>query len=100
MTRLGRTLINGFISLTSQSYTGDITILPREKMTTYNPLQWLSEKSQEQVDAMVRGGEHATWPEMERIRMQTMISRELDRIIMEYDHDVMHKPGKKNKQRA
>lgn len=96
VTKLGRTMVNGFISLASQSYTGDITILPIERMTAYNPLGWLSEKSKDQVDAMIMGGQHSTWPVMERIRNQTMVSRELDRILMQYDHDVMHKkPVKK-----
>lgn len=99
-TKIGRTMVNGFISLASQSYTGDITILPRERMTAYNPLAWLSEKSKDQVDALMRGGEHSTWPEIERIRTQTRISRELDRIIMQYGHDVMHKkPGKRPKKK-
>ena len=94
LTRWGRTMVNSFISLTSQSYTGDITILPRERMSAYNPLRWLSEKSQEQINALIEDGERSTWPVLERIRYQTMISRELDRIIMEHDQDVMHKrPG-------
>lgn len=91
VTKFGRTMVNGFISLASQSYTGDITILPRERMSAYNPLSWLSEKSKDQVDAMIKGGEHSTWPLIERIRNQTMISRELDRIIADYGHDIMHK---------
>jgi NTE family protein len=90
-TKLGRTVVNGFISLASQSYTGDITILPRERVTAYNPLGWLSEKSLKQVKALINGGERATWPVIERIRNQTMISRELDRILQQYDHDFMHK---------
>lgn len=89
-TQTGRTLVNGFISLASQSYTGDITILPRERMTAYNPVHWLSEKSAAQISALARDGEHSTWPEIERIRYQTMISRELDRIIKQYDSDIMH----------
>ncbi len=96
-TDLGRTLVNGFISLASQSYTGDITILPRQRMAAYNPLVWLSEKSQSEVNALIDDGERSTWPAMERIRNQTMISRELDRIIAQYDRDVMHKkPSKKS----
>lgn len=94
-TKLGRSLINGFISVVRQSYTGDITILPRDKIGKYNPFTWLSEKSQNEVDAMVSDGERATWPEVERIRNQTLISRELDRIIMQYDQDVMRKRPKK-----
>lgn len=96
-TEVGKTMVNSFISLTSQSYTGDITILPRDRMSAYNPFGWLAEKSLQQVKALVNDGERATWPVVERIRNQTMISRELDRILQQYDHSFMHKkPRKKN----
>ncbi|NNE61842.1 MAG: DUF3336 domain-containing protein [Woeseia sp.] len=66
-------------SIASQSYTGDITILPPSRL--YNPLQLLSTRTKEEVLQMIRDGEHSAWEKVETIRLQTHVGRTLDRIL-------------------
>jgi NTE family protein len=79
-------LINGYIALVSQTYTGDINILPSSRFLS--PTQALASRSSEQVMELLSEGERATWPKIERIRIQTHISRTLNRLIDEIDHAV------------
>lgn len=76
-------LTNSLLSLLNQSYVGDITILPLTKL--HNPLRVLSWRTPEEIRSLVDEGERATWPQLERIRIQTRISRILDRILDEYE---------------
>lgn len=66
-------------SVLAQTYTGDINILPPRRF--HNPLRLLSTRSTEEVMEMIKAGERATWPKLEAIRWQTMISRSLDDIV-------------------
>ena len=75
--------INGYISLVSQSYTGDINILPSSRFLS--PAQMLASRSSAEVMELLGEGERATWPAIERIRIQTHISRTLNRLIDEID---------------
>jgi len=79
-------LINGYIALVSQSYTGDINILPSSRFLS--PAQILASRSSEEVMELLSEGERATWPAIERIRIQTHISRTLNRLIDEIDRGV------------
>ena len=79
-------LINGYISLVSQTYTGDINILPSSRFLS--PAQVLASRSSEEVMELLNEGERATWPAIERIRIQTHISRTLNRLIDQIDHAV------------
>lgn len=76
-------LLNGYISLVSQTYTGDINILPSSQFK--NPVTALAERSVEEVMQLVQEGERSTWPMIERIRIQTHVSRILNRIIDKLD---------------
>ena len=76
-------LINGYISLVSQTYTCDINILPSSRFLS--PAQMLASRSSEQVMELLNEGERATWAHIERIRIQTHISRTLNRLIEEID---------------
>ncbi len=78
--------INGYIALVSQSYTGDINILPSSRFLS--PAQMLASRSSAEVMALLGEGERATWPAIERIRIQTHISRTLNRLIDELDQSV------------
>ncbi len=69
-------LIRMSASLARQNYTGDITILPPSRIA--HPRQILSHKSEGEMMELIEAGERATWPEIERIRIQTTISRTLD----------------------
>lgn len=81
-------VINGYISLVSQTYTGDINILPSKRFLS--PTQVLAARNTEEVMALINEGERATWPNMERIRVQTHISRTLNRLIDELDASVIN----------
>ncbi|NNC99900.1 MAG: DUF3336 domain-containing protein [Gammaproteobacteria bacterium] len=79
-------MINGYISVVSQTYTGDITILPGKFL---NPARALVNRTNEEIFALIKEGERATWPKLEQIRVQTKISRVLWRIIDELDNRML-----------
>ena len=71
--------INSYISVVSQTYTGDINILPSTRFL--NPAKALSTRTNEEIHKLIGEGERSTWPEIERIRIQTQISRTLWRLV-------------------
>ena len=75
--------VNGLYSLLNQTYSGDITILP--KFRRYNPFKWLSPPSGEELAFLIREGERSTWEEISAIETSTKISRRLDRILEGYE---------------
>lgn len=77
-------LSNVALGLINQDYVGDINILPDRQLT--NPLKWLAHRSVDEVVELISKGEKATWPKLEQIRVQTKISRTLDRILGDLDH--------------
>jgi len=81
-------LTNVGLSIINQDYIGDINILPDTKI--FNPLKLLSHRSVEEIVALIEMGERSTWPKIEMIRIQTRISRKLDRILRELDHILPH----------
>ncbi len=74
MTRLG-------YSVATQDYRADINLLPRQRF--WSPSKLLSVLSDEETLGLVREGERVTWPEIERIRNCTEISRTVDRVVTE-----------------
>ncbi|MBX2849748.1 MAG: DUF3336 domain-containing protein [Acidiferrobacterales bacterium] len=82
-------LLNGYISIVSQSYTGDINILPSKRFL--NPTKALSAQSNKQILELIADGEKSTWPAVEKIRIQTHISRTLDKIVKKLDLDMLNK---------
>lgn len=72
-------LINTYGSVLSQTYTGDINILPGTR--SFNPFRLLSSRTKQEILDLVKMGERATWPAVEKIRNQTRISRVLDEIL-------------------
>ena len=83
---------NSALSVINQSYMGDITISPPSKL--HNPLRALSWRSPEEIADLIDQGERATWPRIERIRSQTMISRTLDPIVRDYEERHIEHYGK------
>lgn len=79
--------ISRFLSLTSaalsQTYTGDITILPPKRL--HNPMSLLSGRTPSEIMELIHHGEKATWPHIEKIRIQTQVSRTLDKIIRDLE---------------
>ncbi len=80
-------LIDGYISLVSQTYTGDINILPSNRFLS--PTKILAARNSEEVMALLAEGERQTWPLIERIRIQTQISRTLNRLVDELDNKML-----------
>ena len=56
-----------------QRYSGDVTIFPQQ--TPRQLMGMLANPSAADIARYIRDGERATWPRLERIRMQTRISR-------------------------
>lgn len=77
-------LLDGYISILSQTYTGDINIMPSARFL--NPAKILSSRSPDEVIEMINEGERTTWPLIERIRTQTQISQRLNRLLETLDH--------------
>ena len=78
--------LDGYISILSQTYTGDINILPSGRFL--NPTKMLSPRSVEEVMQMLIEGERSTWPMIERIRLQTHVSRTLNRLLETLDQSM------------
>jgi len=90
-------LINGYISVVSQTYTGDINILPSSRFL--NLSRALAVRSNMEVYEMIQEGEKATWPEIEKIRTQTLISRILWGIVKQLDQRVLKNSYQSDKKR-
>lgn len=85
-------MTNLWLSVINQDYIGDINILPSNRY--FNPMRLLAFLSDNEIRELVRAGERAAWPKIEMIRIQTRISRTLDRILADYHRDhVMHVRG-------
>lgn len=85
-------LTNSALSIINQSYVGDITISPISKL--HNPLKTLSWRTTDEIIDLIDEGERATWPRIERIRIQTQISRTLDPILHDYELQHIEHYGK------
>lgn len=72
----------------SQTYTGDINILPPSRL--HNPISLLAGRSNEEALALINAGEQASWPHIERIRIQTHISRLLDQLLKKIDAQILY----------
>jgi NTE family protein len=84
---------NTVLSMVNQDYVGDVNILPRNRF--YNPLKLLAHLSPEDIMKLVSSGERAAWRKIEMIRVQTHISRTLERIRQEVEDEALrssHKP--------
>ncbi len=76
-------LTNVGLSIINQDYFGDINILPDRRY--FNPLKLLAHKSIDEIVELIEMGEKATWPKIEMIRVQTKISKKLDKILTDLD---------------
>ncbi|MGC1510379.1 DUF3336 domain-containing protein [Ketobacter sp. MCCC 1A13808] len=73
-------LVDKAHSIVSQSYQGDINIVPaREPM---NAFRVLSNASPDDVARYIRAGETSTWPQLEMIRNSTSISRTINTCLV------------------
>ncbi len=76
-------ITNVALGIINQDYVGDINILPEKRF--FNPLKLLAHRSTEEIIELIEMGEKATWPKIEMIRIQTQISRTLNRILNDLD---------------
>lgn len=84
-------VLNGYISVVAQAYTGDINILPSKRFL--NPTKILAIRTNQEIKDLVDDGERATWPMIEKIRIQTQISRTLKKVL----RGIMRKKEAQNK---
>lgn len=85
-------MLNNYISIMSQTYTGDINITPSNRFL--NPTKIIAARSNEEIFELVKEGERVTWPYIERIRIQTHISRTLTRLVKELNDRVLKRSSK------
>ena len=76
-------LTNVALGIINQDYVGDINILPDKRL--FNPLKLLAHRSTEEIIELIAMGEKSTWPKIEMIRIQTKVSRTLNRILADFD---------------
>ena len=74
---------NGINSIVQQYYHGDINIIA--DFSVIKPRHLLSSLTYEEVSALIRNGEKATWPKIFQIDTTTKIARVLDQILKEYE---------------
>jgi TAG lipase/steryl ester hydrolase/phospholipase A2/LPA acyltransferase len=72
-------------SLVNQDYVGDINIVADLK--GINPLKLLGFLGDKQIRHLFEMGERRTWPKLEMIRLQTLLSRKLDSIRAEHESE-------------
>lgn len=63
-----------------QRYTGDVTLFPQQ--SPRDLMRMLSNPSAVDIANYIRDGERATWPKLDRIRMQTRISRSFEDCLL------------------
>jgi NTE family protein len=76
-------LMNSVHALMDQEYSGDINIIPSFRW--YNPAKLLSHLSEEDLIALMEGGEHSVYPNIEAIRICTKISRTMEDILHRFE---------------
>jgi NTE family protein len=83
------TLLNAYSSIISQTYTGDINILPTRRIN--NLLRAVSPRSKEEIVSLIKDGERSAWPQLERVRIQTRISTSLNSVLQNFEHNIVVK---------
>jgi NTE family protein len=63
------------MSIIDQDYGGDITIINPPRL--WSPAKILSQLSLDEMEDLIATGEAMTWPKVEMIRTQTVISKTL-----------------------
>jgi len=92
-------LMNGIHSLLDQEYSGDINIVPSFRW--YNPAKILSHLSEQELVALMQGGAHSCFPNIETIRICTKISRTMEEILHRFEYgDLRPNPEEYRRPRA
>jgi NTE family protein len=85
--RMG-TAMNALNALMEQQYTADINIFPGYGLSSLGKL--LKMMSEDEMVALIRAGERATWPKIPIIDTTTRIGRTLDAILHAFEVDQAH----------
>ncbi|MBS0254862.1 MAG: DUF3336 domain-containing protein [Proteobacteria bacterium] len=71
------------MSVINQDYSGDINII--RPVMLWSPAKMLSNLSLDEISELMVMGERATWPKIEMVRTQTLISQTLTRVLADYE---------------
>lgn len=92
-------MVDKAASIANQKYKGDINVL-----ATHSVRQWrrvLSNPTAKDMEAFISNGQRATWPIVERVRLQTKVSRTFDdclaRLKAEHESEQAAKAAAKGK---
>jgi NTE family protein len=85
-------------SVFHQNYHADIAVFP--DFRNFKMSKILSQLSAEELMALVRQGERATWRKMDMIRTSSKISKVLDEILLRYNEKELHRLARRNKSLA
>lgn len=77
------TAMNALNALIDQQFVGDINIFPGYGVSNLRLI--LSMLSEQEMNALIRSGERATWPKIPAIRQTTRIGRTLDGILRDIE---------------
>ena len=69
----GGRIVDALNDILQQRYSGDISVFPRQ--TPMQLMRMFANPTPQEILRYIREGERATWPKIERIRLQTRISR-------------------------
>jgi predicted acylesterase/phospholipase RssA len=88
----GGRIVDALNDILQQRYSGDVSILPRQ--TPGQLMRMFANLSTQDLQRYIREGERATWPKIERIHVQTRISRAFeDCLNWLKDNGVRHTPA-------
>lgn len=83
-------------TLMEQEYAGDINIVMKRAHYQWKNLLFNFDNEAD-IKTMIKAGQQSTWPRLGMIRNCTQISRELDRLLNELEHDNMRTQHPANK---
>ncbi len=87
-------VVNTIATVLNQEYSANINVYPNFREFDFR--QILSPLDEQELLALVRQGELASWSQMERIRIASKIERTLDKILERYgEQELMHVRRKK-----
>jgi actin-related protein len=81
-------------SVIDQQYMGDINILP--DATVDNFMQIISNPSKQSLTELFKHGERATWPQIDQIKRNTLISKTLQHYLKSLKQREAHILGNNN----
>ncbi|MDZ7587823.1 MAG: DUF3336 domain-containing protein [Parasphingorhabdus sp.] len=82
-------LANIALSVINQDYTGDINIM--RPTIFWLPTKLLSNLPLDDIRYLIDLGEHAAWPKIEQVRVQSKVSLTLERILYDYEHQLANR---------